>query len=223
MALQHSSESAFPTQSTPRHRELAVPVWPGSDGGLTRRVAQVVSHVASPPVLAAASAIAAAGVDGRPVAFLAAGLLILVAVVLPLATLVRQFRTGIISDLEVTRRQERLWPLLLTTTCVGSGAVLLLVIGAPPSVAGLGAILGVQSLLLLAVTGSWKISVHACAAASAGALCWLIAGRLEPGLVLVGLMIWSRLALRRHSPAQCLAGAALGAGSLILLWPLLAG
>jgi len=223
MALQNSSESAFLSRGTSVRPGMATSLWSESAGSLTRRAAQVVSHLASPPVLAVAGAVAVASVDGRLAAFLSAGLLVLVSVLLPLATLVRQYRGGAISDLEVTRRQERLWPLLLTTTCVGSGAVLLLLIGAPTGVAGYGAILGVQSLLLLAVTGSWKISVHACAAGSTGALCWLLTGRPEPGLVLVALMIWSRLLLRRHTPAQCLAGAALGAGSLILLWPLLAG
>ncbi len=223
MALQNSSESAVLRRAGVHRRAAAAPGWSRAQECLARRVARTISYVASPPVLTAASSLAAASIDGRPTAYLAAGLLVAVAAVLPLAILLRQVRTGTVSDLEVTRREERTWPLLLTTTCVGLGAGLVLLVGAPPGVAGLGAILGVQSLLLLAITGSWKISVHASAAASAGALGWVLSGHPEPGLVLVGLVVWSRLLLRRHSPLQCLGGALVGAGSLLLLWPLLAG
>ncbi len=225
MALQNSSDTAVLLRTAPAapgeaaataaREEPRRPWW--------ARSAQLVSHVANPPVVTAICVLAAAGGDGRPVALVSAGLFTLVGVVLPLVALVRQWRAGDITDLEVSRRHERLWPLLLTTTCVGSAAVLLLILGAPPAVAGLAAIIGVQSLALLAITGSWKISVHTCTVAAAGALCWHLTGRPEPGLVLVALMIWSRVVLRRHSPWQCLGGAALGASLMLVLWPLLAG
>jgi membrane-associated phospholipid phosphatase len=219
MAMQNSSDSVV----LPRLRPAAAGRTGERPRPVLRSAAQGISHVASPPVLTIACAAAVAGADGRPSAFLSAGLFALVGVVLPLAALVRQWRSGDVSDLEITRRQERLWPLLLTTTCVGIASSLLLLVGAPPSVSGLAAILGVQSLVLLVVTGSWKISVHAASAATTGALIWQLTGRWEPGLVLVALTTWSRLTLRRHSPLQCLAGGTTGAVLMVLLWPLLAG
>ena len=40
-------------------------------------------------------------------------------------------------------------------------------------------------------------------------------------LALLGVVIWSRLFLHRHTPWQCLAGSMAGAGAVLLLWPLL--
>lgn len=183
--------------------------------------AQVISHVLSPPVATVASAFLVATRDGSPTAFLAAITFSVLGVVLPLLALVKQWRAGEISDLEVTRKDQRFWPMLLTTTCVGGAAIILQLVGAPPSVAGLASILGVQSLVLLMVTTSWKISVH-CAAVSSLVGLAVLAG-LAPAVALVGsmAMIWSRLALRRHTVLQCVGGTILGAGLVLLLWPVL--
>ncbi|MEZ4387403.1 MAG: hypothetical protein R3D98_07445 [Candidatus Krumholzibacteriia bacterium] len=188
-----------------------------------RRLALVVSHVLSPPVATVVAALLAARSDGSPQAYLAAGAFCLLGVLVPLAALVRQWRAGDVSDLEITRRDQRQWPLLLTTTCVGGAAIVLQLAGAPPAAAGLASIFGVQSLLLLLVTMSWKISVHCAAAAAMGCLAAQFGWRPGPLLVLVVAMIWSRLHLRRHSVLQCLAGSALGAAVMAVLWPVLGG
>ena len=184
-------------------------------------IAQAVSHAASPPVLSVAAAVAVAAADGRPEAFLAAAAFGVIGVLLPLLILVYQWREGEIADLEITRRDQRLWPLLLTTTCVGAAGIALQLAGAPPPVAGVASILGVESLLLLAITTSWKISVHCAAAATAGALVAALTGLASLALLPVLPVIWSRLQLRRHTPLQCLAGTALGASLILLLWPMI--
>jgi membrane-associated phospholipid phosphatase len=214
MALQDFTDTA----ALPGRHEGHAPTFPAF-----RAPALAISQLASPPMLAVGCAFATATFDGRPGAYLAALAFSLLGVVLPLLALVRQWREGMVSDLEITRRDQRLWPLLLTTTCVGVGASLLQLAGAPTAVAGLASILGVQCLLLLAVTTRWKISVHCAAAASAGALVWELTGRWEPGVALGLAMIWSRLHLNRHTPLQCLAGAALGGLLMLVLWPLLGG
>jgi membrane-associated phospholipid phosphatase len=209
--------------------DLETAIMPG-DARLTRReprvlngVAQAISHVASPPVLTVAAAFVAARTDGQPSAYLAAGAFSLLAVVVPMAALFEQWRRGEVSDIEITHRSQRLWPMLLTTTCAGIAAVALQVAGAPPAVAGLASILGVQCLVLLAVTTSWKISVHCASAASVGSLLALLGAGAPTALALVVAVTWSRLQLRRHTPAQCVAGASLGAALVLVLWPLLGG
>ncbi|MBD3221205.1 hypothetical protein GF314_08170 [bacterium] len=186
-------------------------------------LAQAISHLASPPVLTVVAALAAARADGQPVAFMAAAAFCVLGVVVPTAALVAQWRRGEVSDIEITRRDQRLWPLLLTTTSVGAAAIVLQLAGAPPAVAGLVSILGVQSLVLLAVTTSWKISVHCATAAAVGCLLSLLGGGPAPAIVLIGAMVWSRLQLRRHTPLQCLFGTSLGAVLVLSLWPLLGG
>ena len=213
MAWQQYSETAVLSRQGRRA--------PGS--GILAAPAQALSHLGSPPVLSTVCITAAAAHDGRPDAFVAAAVFTLIGTVLPLLALIGQWRAGQVADLEVTRREQRLWPMLLTTTCVGLGAGFLQLGGAPPAVAGMACILGVLSLTLLAITTRWKISVHAATAAAATALAWSLTGRLEPGLALLGAVIWSRLYLRRHTAWQCLVGSAVGGALMLLLWPLLGG
>jgi membrane-associated phospholipid phosphatase len=216
MALQNYTDTAVLSRS--RRGDA-----PAGASRVLRLAAQGISHLASPPVLVAAGAFATAATDGRPTAFLAAAVFTLVGAVLPLLALLRQLQSGQVADLELTRRHQRLWPMLLTSTCVGIGAGLLQLAGAPTIVAGLACVLGMLCLVLLAITTRWKISVHCATVAATAVLIWQLTGRLEPGLVLLALMIWSRLYLRRHTAMQCAAGSLLGAGLFALAWPLLGG
>lgn len=188
-----------------------------------RWLAHGISHGASPPLASLAATFLAASLDGSPQAFVAAGVFGLIGIVTPALALIWQWRRGEVADIELTHRNQRVWPMLLTATCVGGAAVVLQLVGAPPSVTGLASILGVQSLVLLMITMSWKISVHCAAIATLGCLISLLLHRPEPLLVAALAMTWARLYLRRHTALQTAAGSALGAGSLALLWPLLAG
>ncbi len=186
-------------------------------------VAQAVSHVLSPPVMAIACVMITAGIDGRPGAWLAAAAYAFSGAVLPLAMVVRLWKSGYISDVEITSRRQRFWPMLLASTCAGIGAGMLQLAGAPASVAGMASILAVQCLVLMAVTTSWKISVHASAAATTSALLWQVGVHPLAALLPVVAVVWSRLHLSRHTAAQCIAGVALGAGLLLIFRPLLVG
>jgi membrane-associated phospholipid phosphatase len=65
---------------------------------------------------------------------------------------------------------------------------------------------------LMAITVKWKISVHSAVSSGAVAMLALAYGPwMLAGYVLVALVGWSRIALRDHTPAQVVAGAALGA------------
>ena len=66
--------------------------------------------------------------------------------------------------------------------------------------------------LVFPITLRWKISMH-CAANGAAVALWLflIGPLAAAGLLAVLLVAWSRVHLRRHTPAQALAGAMLGA------------
>lgn len=217
MALQNDFDTAVLQHHSHRATSGCAPVRRGD------AIAQTVSHAASPPVLSIAAAVAVAATDGRPEAFLAAAAFGVIGVLLPLLILVHQWREGEIADLEISRREQRLWPLLLTTTCVGAAGIALQLAGAPPAVAGVASILGVESLLLLAITTSWKISVHCAAAATSGTLLAALTGLTSLALLPVVPMIWARLQLRRHTPLQCLAGTVLGASLILVLWPMIGG
>ena len=224
MAMHDLSDTAVMGSADASRTAPAVGDIAGSrrDGTLAP-VAQAVSHLLSPPVMVIACVMITAGIDGRPDAWLAATAYALCGAVLPLALVVRLWRSGYISDVEITSRRQRFWPMLLTSTCAGIGAGMLQLAGAPAPVAGMASILAVQCLILMAVTTSWKISVHASAAATTSALLWQAGAHPLAALLPVVAVVWSRLHLSRHTSAQCVAGAALGAGLLLVFRPLLVG
>jgi membrane-associated phospholipid phosphatase len=100
---------------------------------------------------------------------------------------------------------------------VGIVSVLLgigvLVLGqAPRDLVALVAAMAVGLAASLLVTLAWKISIHVAVVAGAVTILTLVFGAaalmLAPLVVLVG---WARVALHDHTPAQTVAGAALGA------------
>ncbi len=190
---------------------------------LIARVAQAFSHAASPPVLSLVGLALTAGHDGTPSAWRAASAVAVVGVLLPMALTVALLWRGRVSDIEITSRRERLGPLLLTTIGFSSISVVVQSFGAPPAVVGLSCVLGAQAFITLLISLCWKISVHCLAAATVGGLVWRLWGEPLPLLIVVPVMIWSRLYLKRHTPAQTVAGSLLGVSLILALWPLLVG
>ena len=190
---------------------------------LIARIAQAFSHAASPPVLSLVGLAFAASHDATPAAWRAAAAVAVVGVLLPMALTVALLWRGRVSDIEISSRRERLGPLLLTTICFSSVSVVVQSFGAPPAVVGLSCVLGVQAFVTLLISLGWKISVHCLTAATTGGLVWCLWGEPLPLLIVVPVMIWSRLYLKRHTPAQAIAGSVLGVSLILALWPLLVG
>ncbi len=191
--------------------------------GVTKSLAVAVSQIASPPVMAVAAAYLAAGVHGQPAAFGWATLHVVAMVLVPLAYLARLLRRGTVSDLDVYRREERWRPFLATVTGAWAGWVLLQSLGAPPSLVGVTGVMALEALLVFLITLGWKISLHCATVAMAGALVWKLTGSPVVFVLGVPLMIWSRVLLRRHTPAQTLAGSILGVLLVVLFFDLFAG
>ncbi|MFC2066665.1 hypothetical protein ACFLUO_06400 [Chloroflexota bacterium] len=112
----------------------------------------------------------------------------------------------------VNTRRQRYKIYLLASTCAVIGCVILYYLGTPPVlmaafVAGLSAIIVFMCINLL-----WKISVHSgFVAASVTVLTLLYGATGAVTAVLLPLIIWSRVKLEHHSPAQVTIGAFLAA------------
>jgi hypothetical protein len=115
------------------------------------------------------------------------------------------------TDRHLRTRQQRPAPLLAGIASVVAGLAALVALDAPrPLIALVVAMLtGLAATLL--VTLWWKLSVHTAAASGTVAVLALTFG---PALTLtiptVVLVAWSRVRLGDHTPAQTVAGAALG-------------
>ncbi len=131
---------------------------------------------------------------------------------LPLVHLLRQVRSGQVSDHHVSVREQRPRILAMALLSVVTGLTLLTALGAPrPLVALLiGGASAIGSALIVSLW--WKMSVHMVAVGGILTVCTILFGptvlALAPVIPLIG---WARIELAAHTPAQVAAGALLGA------------
>jgi membrane-associated phospholipid phosphatase len=141
-----------------------------------------------------------------------AALAVLFAAIVPMVYILAGVRQRRITDRHVGVRHERPRPLLVGVLSVMVGVGLLVVSGAPRELIALEAAMAVGLWSSLLVTLAWKISIHVAVVTGAVVILVLVFGPAAlvffPAVVLVA---WARIALLDHSPAQTLAGAALGA------------
>ncbi|MEV8308201.1 hypothetical protein AB0P36_12740 [Streptomyces flavidovirens] len=123
-------------------------------------------------------------------------------------------KRGTWGDRHVVDRTKRAPIFFVILGSVGAGSVVMVLGQAPTGI--LFAMLGlwVMTVLLLTVNTVWKISVDSAVASAVVALLavvhspwWLLAH------VMTAAVCWSRVALRYHTVAQTVAGAALGAST----------
>jgi membrane-associated phospholipid phosphatase len=115
------------------------------------------------------------------------------------------------TDRHLRARQQRPTPLLAAIVSVVAGLVALVALDAPRQLVALVVAMLTGLATTLLVTLWWKLSVHTAAAAGTVAILALTFGpALTLALPTVALVAWSRVRLGDHTPAQTLAGAALG-------------
>ncbi|MFF2846558.1 hypothetical protein ACFVT5_09515 [Streptomyces sp. NPDC058001] len=134
--------------------------------------------------------------------------------IVPAAYIERERRRGTFGDRHVVDRTQRAPIFFVILGSVGTGATVMAIGGAPVGI--LATMLGLwcMTVILLAVNTVWKISVDAAvASATVSLLATVHTVWWAVGYVLVTAVCWSRVALAYHSPAQTLAGAALGAAT----------
>jgi len=108
-------------------------------------------------------------------------------------------------------KEDRFYPLLLVILSYFLGVLVLYLIGAPALTTVLMVCYLNNTIIVLLINLHWKISIHAMGIS--GPLTALIYLFGWPGLVLtlvVPLVAWSRVHLKRHTPWQVITGTFLG-------------
>jgi membrane-associated phospholipid phosphatase len=121
-------------------------------------------------------------------------------------------RRGLVTDLDVQLREQRMRPMVFMLACGGLAWLALTLGAAPAQMAFLAGVLWLQMAVIFGITLRWKISVHCATAAGVATLVWALLGTPLPLLVGVPVIAWSRVRLRRHTLAQTVAGSLLGFG-----------
>ncbi len=114
-------------------------------------------------------------------------------------------------EIDMPRKEDRFYPLLWIILSYLIGVVFLYIISAPPITTVLMFCYFSNTIIVLFISLFWKISIHSIGVAGPAAALIYVFGYV--GLIfilLIPLVIWSRLYLKRHTLYQVIAGALLG-------------
>jgi membrane-associated phospholipid phosphatase len=115
------------------------------------------------------------------------------------------------TDIDITDRTKRTLPLFYAVCSYLIGFFILFVLSAPSLTTALMFIYFSNTLIILFINLSWKISIHAMGVAGPTVALVYLFG--FPGLIfglIIPLVMWSRVILKKHTVSQVLAGGMLG-------------
>lgn len=136
----------------------------------------------------------------------------LIAIPIPVAYVLWLLKSGRVTDFHLPNRRDRTVPFVIAIVCALGAVVVLYLIGAPASFLAPVITALTQTMLLFLITLAWQISIHTSTTAGLVTFAALaIGGSAALAALLVPLVAWARLHLGRHTLAQTVAGAALGA------------
>jgi len=139
----------------------------------------------------------------------------------PIAYVYWLYATGRISDLDMSIRAERERVLFVFVLFYALGTLATWLAHSPPLMVASLAGYTVAALLVAIITRGWKISMHALGVtAPLVVLVYLYGAQPLPFFILIPLVDWSRVKLRKHTPLQVVAGTALGACSVLVFFRL---
>jgi membrane-associated phospholipid phosphatase len=188
------------------------------------RVARLVGELLSPPpILAVLALVVAFHSSPTPaMAILWGAIAALSTSVLPYALILGGVRRGRLTDKNISLREQRIRFGVVALTSILLGLVLLAAFDAPAAMVALQAAIAVGVACGWVITLWWKISVHAAIAAGAATVLVLVFGPAPLAIwPLVAVIAWSRVQVGDHTPAQVLAGVALGVAVNATVFPLL--
>ncbi len=175
------------------------------------RWARVISGVFSPLTIAMAAVIIAAYGINDDSALTWIALYIALTILPPTLYIIYLVRKGIVSDFHLNVREERKQPLILMTINTMLALLIMYLVGAPKLILVVIAAAIVQLIFILIITLRWKISGHCVAIAGLAVLALALFGEsVLPLALLIPLVAWSRIRLKRHTLAQTIAGTVLG-------------
>jgi len=177
--------------------------------------ARLVSNLLSPPVIWAIMAFPIAFRDAKTEQQALTWALVygILVCLLPLLFVAWMVKRGMITDIHMEVRQQRIRPFVVSMICTTIAWWTLRFMGAPSVVPQFALFSLAQITVMAVITLVWQISMHAMSITSAVVAALTFFG-LIPALILLPLIVLvglARLKLKRHTVAQVLAGVVVGA------------
>lgn len=170
--------------------------------------ARFVSTILSPIAVSIPALFLVALYHQQSSSFFFAAIAVLFVSVGPMLYIAVGVSLGKFSDLDVSVRSQRLGPFIFGITSSLIGFVILQMNNAPKNLQTVLLLAATIGLVLMIVTLWWKISMHASVLSGTVTFLAFLYGMLVwPAFLLVILVGWSRVVLKRHTAAQVTMGA----------------
>ena len=141
---------------------------------------------------------------------------------LPIITFLILKNRNLISDLNASKKEERLLPMSLGALFFLIGFILLRDMDTPKLIQGIMFCGMINTILAWLITKHWKISIHAISLSSSITIFWIFGHQhLVISLTLILILIVARLLANAHNFLQILAGLFLGITSTFIHYSIL--
>ena len=177
------------------------------------RIARHVSNILAPATISLPFILLVAfyQAQNQLTAFIYACITLFFLSVGPLLYILICVRLGKLSDIDVSRRSQRAGPFLFGIVSVMIGWLVLALTNGPRNLQTVLIIAVFSGIIMMVITFWWKISMHASSLGGAATMLTVLYGAVMlPLFVLLVLVSWSRVALRRHTVTQVIAGSLAG-------------
>src|SRR5712692_5183765 len=184
------------------------------------RAARLISNILAPapislPLIVLVSLFHA---QHAPLALLSALITLFFWSIGPFIYILIAVRLGKISDVDVSRRTERAGPFLFGISSVLAGWLVLIILRGPRDLQTVLIITAVSGIVMMVTTLWWKISIHASSMGGAATMLTAFYGAIMlPAFLLLILVSWSRVVLRRHTVLQVVAGSLVSIALTLLI------
>lgn len=130
---------------------------------------------------------------------------------IPISTVLLLKKTGRISDLDASKKEQRIFPLTLGIIYSGIAYLILTYMTADSLVRGLMFCYMTNTVFTIIITKYWKISIHAMGVAAPLAALWIAGFQYPlPAFIILILVSYSRVTLKAHTVYQVMAGSIAG-------------
>jgi membrane-associated phospholipid phosphatase len=184
------------------------------------RIARLVSNILAPASISLPFIVLVALYHAQNVmrALLYAGITLFFLSLGPFIYILIAVRVGKISDVDVSRRTERAGPFLFGISSVLAGWLVLILLHGPENLQTLLFITAVSGIVMMVTTLWWKISIHSSSMGGVATILTAFYGAVMlPTFLLLILVSWSRVVLRRHTVSQVIAGSLVSIALTLLI------
>lgn len=188
----------------------------------TLRFAKIISYIFDGSVLVLPVFLAVCFYGNKNLAAIVPSFLtaIIFTALIPYMAIMLLYKAKKVSDLQIPKRKERLFPLLIINTCLVAGFFVLIYMQSEKLLLSVYIIYLLSLPAISLITLFWKISFHASYITLFSIVYLIVFGKWAMlTILLIPLVGWSRIKLKRHTLAQVVGGiAVIGTISLTVFY-----